>query len=135
MQIDLAVLADAATIDGAGKLNILGIFDRIGAAEFPARHERMCLVFRINASIDEVGEHEVGIAIVSPSGDEVSRMDGMLRIGPQNGGGSIRIPQVVHLDGFVFPEPGSYSIDISLNGEIVESLDLFLSGAGKMAQA
>lgn len=135
MQIDLAVLADAATIDGAGKLNILGIFDRIGAAEFPARHERMCLVFRINASIEEVGEHEVGIAVVGPSGEEVSRMDGALRIGPQKGGGSIRIPQVVHMDGFVFPEPGSYSIDISIDGEIVETINLYLAGGGRMAQA
>ena len=29
MEIDLALLADAATIDAAGKLNILGVFDRI----------------------------------------------------------------------------------------------------------
>ncbi len=26
MEIDLALLADAATIDGSGKLNILGVF-------------------------------------------------------------------------------------------------------------
>ena len=31
MEIDLALLADAATIDGSGKLNILGVFDRISA--------------------------------------------------------------------------------------------------------
>ena len=38
MEIDLALLADAATIDASGKLNILGIFDRIGVTQFPAQH-------------------------------------------------------------------------------------------------
>ena len=33
MDVDLALLADAATIDGAGKLNILGIFDRLHTPE------------------------------------------------------------------------------------------------------
>ena len=33
MEIDLALLADAATVDVSGKLNILGIFDRIAVGE------------------------------------------------------------------------------------------------------
>ena len=35
MEVDLALLADAATIDGSGKLNILGIFDRLTTSAFP----------------------------------------------------------------------------------------------------
>jgi hypothetical protein len=41
MEVDLALLADAATIDGSGKLNILGIFDRLTTSAFPTRHPRL----------------------------------------------------------------------------------------------
>ena len=50
MDVDLALLADAATIDGAGKLNILGIFDRVHTPNFPARHPKMALVLRFLSS-------------------------------------------------------------------------------------
>ena len=51
MDIDLALLADAATIDGSGKLNILGVFDRISASAFPAQHGRMAMVLRFAAGL------------------------------------------------------------------------------------
>ena len=41
MEIDVALLADAATIDAAGKINILGAFDRIEVQGFPAQHPRI----------------------------------------------------------------------------------------------
>ena len=50
MNLDLALTADAATVDSSGKLNVLGIFDHISASEFPARHDRMCLVLRFSAA-------------------------------------------------------------------------------------
>lgn len=135
MHTDLALLADAANIDGSGKLSILGIFDHIAASDFPTRHDRMTLVFRLVASLDEVGTHKIEIAVKGPEGEELSRLDGQLRVGPGRGDGPIRIPQVVHLDGFVFPEPGRYSIDITVDDETVDSVSLTLTDTGRMAQA
>ena len=71
MEIDLALLADAATIDGSGKLNILGIFDRLGTHAFPTRHPRLVLVLRFSAGVHEVGRHDIGIALKAPDGGEV----------------------------------------------------------------
>ena len=61
MEIDLALLADAATVDGSGKLNILGVFDRLTAAHFPAQHGRISLVLRFQATVQDAGRHQIQI--------------------------------------------------------------------------
>lgn len=135
MEIDLALIADAATVDGAGKLNILGVFDHISAREFPARHERMVLVLRFSAGVDEAGKHGVTIAVKDPDGGEVARMDGEIKLAPGRPDGRIRVPQIVHLDGFVFPKAGIYSIQVSLDDETLTTLALRVSEAARVAQA
>jgi len=135
VEIDLALIADAATVDGAGKLNILGVFDHISAREFPARHERMVLVLRFEAGMDEAGRHGVTIAVTDPDGTEVARMDGDIQLAPGRPDGRIRVPQIVHLDGFVFPKPGVYGIEVSVNDQTLTSLALRVSEAARIAQA
>jgi len=135
VEIDLALIADAATVDGSGKLNILGVFDHISAREFPARHERMALVLRFSAGVDAAGSHEVGIAVRSPDGEELARMDGQIQLAPGGAGNRIRVPQIVHLDGFVFPVPGLYSIEISVDESILTTQSLRVSEAPRVAQA
>jgi len=85
MEVDLALLADAATIDGSGKLNILGIFDRIGTGSFPARHPRMVLILRFSATLNETGRHDIGISLKAPDGAELVRVDGEMQLGQDLG--------------------------------------------------
>lgn len=126
MEIDLALLADAATIDGSGKLNVLGVFDRINASEFPARHGRVALVLRFAAGVHESGEHEVEIALRGPRDDEKVHLDGTIQFGPgpMQQGGEIRVPHVLNLDGLVFEEAGRYTFDIEVDGEHLRSIPL-----------
>lgn len=126
MDIDLALLADAATIDGTGKLNILGVFDRITAGSFPARHERMVLVLRFNAGMAEAGAHTVDIRMSAPDGAELVRLDGEMQLSPGRGsaGAAIRVPHVLHLDGMVLPTAGTYAFDVRVDGEHVVSIPL-----------
>lgn len=129
MEIDLALLADAATIDASGKLNILGIFDRIGVAQFPAQHGRVTLVLRFTAGTSEVGPHEVHIRMSDPSGAEVLSLSGEMQLG---GGPSardgIRVPHILNLDGLIFTVPGMYSFDVKVDGEHHVSLPLSVEG-------
>ena len=55
MNVRLAVLADYANVTGDGKLNILGIFDRINLLQIPAVHPQMHLVLRIEAHPSGIG--------------------------------------------------------------------------------
>jgi hypothetical protein len=47
MKILMAFLADEANITQDGKLNVLGVFDRITAGTFPVMHPRMVFAFRV----------------------------------------------------------------------------------------
>jgi|TARA_B110000263_G_C15171882_1_gene447284 hypothetical protein len=137
MEVDLALLADAATIDGSGKLNILGIFDRIGTGSFPARHPRMVLILRFSATLNETGRHDIGISLKAPDGAELVRVDGEMQLGPGPGGvpGMIRVPHVLNLDGLVFPKPGPYAFDVWVDGEHHVSLPLTVYGPETTAEA
>ena len=119
MDIDLALLADAATIDGSGKLNILGVFDRISASAFPAQHGRMAMVLRFAAGLPEAGQHDVGIRLSGPGGEELLRLDGEMQLGPgpRSSGGGVKVPHVLNLDGIVFTRPGRYTFDVTVDGE------------------
>lgn len=129
MDIDLALLADAATVDASGKLNILGVFDRITAAEFPARHGRVALVLRFTAGLDDAGSHEMTLRIKDPSGAELASLSGSIQFGPgpRNTGGRIKVPHVLNLDGIVFEAPGSYSFDVEVDGDHQVSVPLTIA--------
>jgi hypothetical protein len=137
MEVDLALLADAATIDGSGKLNILGIFDRLSTASFPTRHPRLSLVLRFQAGLDDVGKHEVGIALKAPDGKQLVRIDGEMNLapGPRAAGGAVLVPHVLNMDGLVFPVSGRYSFDVRVDGEHHVSIPLTVHGPEGTARA
>jgi len=137
MDVDLALLADAATIDGSGKLNILGIFDRLNTTSFPTRHPRLSMVLRFSAGIDEVGRHQVGISLKGPDGKEVLRIDGEMNLapGPSSAGGAVLVPHVLNMDGLIFPVPGRYAFDVKVDGEHHVSIPLMVHGPESSAMA
>jgi Family of unknown function (DUF6941) len=139
MEIDLALLADAATVDSAGKLNILGIFDRLTAGHFPAQHGRISLVLRFQATVQDAGRHQIQISFADPAGSELVGLNGEIQIGagPQAAETGVRVPQVLNLDGVVFPTAGRYSFDVRIDGEHHVSIPLTVAGppATGIAQA
>ena len=137
MDVDMALLADAATIDGSGKLNILGIFDRLTTTSFPTRHPSLSLVLRFSAGIDEVGRHQVTILLKGPDGKEVVRIDGEMNLapGPSSAGGAVLVPHVLNMDGLVFPVPGRYAFDVRVDGEHHVSIALSVHGPESSARA
>jgi hypothetical protein len=128
MELDFGLLADAATVDGSGKLNVLGVFDRIQARDYPIRHGRISLVLRFSAGLSEAGGHQVEIRLRGPSGEEVLRLDGRLDLsgGAREAEEGIKVPHVLNLDGITFPEPGTYYFDIACDGNSLLSIPLRL---------
>lgn len=137
MEVDLALLADAATIDGSGKLNILGIFDRLTTSAFPTRHPRLSLVLRFSAGVQEVGKHEVAITLKGPEGKQLVRIDGEMNLapGPSGTGGAVLVPHILNMDGLIFPAPGRYAFDVRVDGEHHVSIPLTVLGPESSARA
>jgi hypothetical protein len=136
MEVDLALLADAATIDGSGKLNILGIFDRLTTSAFPTRHPRLSLVLRFAAGIQELGKHDVGIVLKAPDGKQLVRIDGEMNLSPGPwAGGVVLVPHVLNMDGLVFPVAGRYFFDVRVDKEHQVSIPLNVHGPEGTARA
>lgn len=137
MEVDLALLADAATIDASGKLNILGVFDRLGGMGLPLRHPRMAMVLRFTAGLQEAGRHVVEITLKDPDGEELVRVDGEMHLapGPHALGGGVRVPHILNMDGLVFPKAGRYAFDVRVDDEHHVTIPLAVASGSAGAEA
>jgi len=135
VEIDLALTADAATIDGSGKLNLLGIFDQISVQQFPARHGRLALVLRFLGGAGDAGTHNLSITLASPGGEQLLSLNGELNVRPGRGSlqTGIRVPHVINIDGIVFKEQGIHTFDIVVNGRHKATLPLTIAKRSRMA--
>lgn len=129
MNLDFAFIADAATVQPGGKINSLGIFDRIRVPEFPVRHGRIALVMRLATTAPDAGEHKAVIRLMGPEGEQVLSLDGNLQVGAATGpdpDAVTRIPHVLNLDRIVFKTPGHYKFEVVIDGDLAGSVPLIL---------
>src|SRR5438132_11369108 len=71
MKVEIFTLCDAATVDAAGKLNILGSFDRLSAKEVPVMHPQCALAIKLRFERVEECQKRIRIAFVNPDGASV----------------------------------------------------------------
>ena len=118
MNVALAVVCDHALIDQAGKLSVIGIFERIWVERFPAVHPRLHLVLRLKGRRTEIGDHPIVIRLLDPEGHEVLRGDGAVQIGePPAGVLEVEAGAVLAFD-VPLERPGTYQFEISVDGQI-----------------
>lgn len=116
MNVALAVVCDHALIDQAGKLSVIGIFERIWVERFPAVHTRLHLVLRLKGRRTEIGDHPVEIVLHDPDGHEVLRGDGLVQIGePPAGVTEVEAGAVLAFD-VPLDRPGVYNFNIAVDG-------------------
>ena len=127
MEIKTAVLADTANVSQEGKLNIMGIFNRIHSESFPVTWPCMALVVRLEAHSSEVGSHEITIQITDEDGGKLAKIQGDLDIG---GGDDPEDPPHGHIilpiQNAKFFKPGVYSFDILIDGRYEDSARLLV---------
>lgn len=111
----MAILADEANVSQEGKLNVLGIFDRIAAAGFPTVHPKMVFVFRVQAEFGDSGQlFPVHVRLMDEDGETLFEATGELgapRVGP---GEFLSSNQVFALVGTRFPRAGSYKFVVNV---------------------
>ncbi|MGE0439750.1 MAG: hypothetical protein AB7L66_14365 [Gemmatimonadales bacterium] len=114
MHVDFAVLADYALIDQQGKLSVLGIFQHVWVASFPAVHPRTHLVIRVKGRRTEIGEHGIRIRFVDDEGKELMGGEGTVQFGePPAGITEVEAGAVLVFD-VPLPKAGSYAFEIIL---------------------
>ena len=127
MNIEVFSLCDAATVDVAGKLNVLGAFDTIWTGKLPMVYPQCALALRIRFESIEKGEHRVAVNFVD--------LDGKPVIPAAQGSINIQFPDeqrsgsanlVLNLQMLKLESHGEYSIDLAMDGRKEASLPLFV---------
>src|SRR5262245_18577172 len=126
MNVTLAVLADYANVTGDGKLNILGIFDRMNVASLPAVHPQMNLVLRIEAHSAELDRsHPVEIRLHDPDGQTIFEVKG--EILPQGAPGqTISTNQILRLNNLQLSKTGDYTFIVFVNNDLKAEIPLLV---------
>ena len=116
MNIPMAFLADEANISQEGKLNVMGIFDRIVAEVFPVSHPRMVFAFRVTAEFADGGR---GFPVVVRLLDDVDTVmfEAAGEINPPivPPGEFSTANQVFTLVGVHFPRAGVYRFVVTID--------------------
>jgi hypothetical protein len=109
MHIPMAVLADEANVSQEGKLNVMGVFDRIAAASYPTVHPKMVYVFRVQAGYADSGRtFPVRVRLVDEDGGVLFESAGDL-VPPEVPPGEVASANhIFALVGIGFRRPGQY---------------------------
>src|SRR5688572_2030405 len=112
VQVKLAVLADYANVTGDGKLNILGIFDRINLVQVPAVHPQMHLILRLEAhAAERERAQKIEIRLHDPEGHTIFEVNGDI---VPHGDGALPIStnQILTLNNLQLEKIGAYKFVI-----------------------
>ena len=125
MNVQVAVLCDAATQDSSSKLNILGAFDTIFASQMPAVQLQCAVALRATFTADDEGPHQLALNFINADGRSI--------MPPIEIPLTIRLPEDTHflslnfpinIQQLQFPAAGLYSVDIRLDGKSQASIPL-----------
>ena len=120
MRTTLKAVCDKAFYSENKKLNLIGIFHKLSAKNFPAIHPTMSLVFSLDKEEEKKGEYNYYIDIESPSGNKIfdtSNTNQKLQIN-SNGKGSI----IANIIAMKLTEEGKYTATLHI-GEFSDSVE------------
>lgn len=111
----MALLADEANVSQEGKLNVMGVFDRIAATAFPTIHPKMVFVFRVQAEYADSGQqYPVRARLMDEDGGVLFEATGDIvppRVAP---GEFVTANQIFTLVGVRLPQPGNYKFVVNV---------------------
>lgn len=124
MHVKLALLADYANVTGEGKLNILGIFDRITVQQLPVVHPQMHLILRLEAhSTERNRTHNIEIRLHDPDGETVFEVKG--DIVPQGSSVlSTSTNQILTLNNLQLEKTGGYNFVVFVDNDLKAEIPL-----------
>jgi hypothetical protein len=125
MEVNLAVLADYANVSREGKLNIMGIFDRIFTRQLPGQFPPMQVVIRLDAHYAEMGrEHTIQIQLRDPDGETVFDINGNFTPVGGEAGEIAPLNHIISLGNLPLQKAGGHSVVIWVDGDLKKEIGL-----------
>lgn len=127
MKVDIFTLCDFANVDAAGKMNIIGSFDRMNAMIVPVVHPLCCLAIKIRFERLEEGLKRLRIAFIDADGRQVMGVETQAQVLFPTGQASASWPFVIVMPQLLLSNFGEYLIDLAVDGRQEASILLFVS--------
>ena len=128
MEVEIFTLCDAATVDAAGKLNILGSFDRLNARQAPVTHPQCALAIKLRFQRVEEGQKRIRITFLDPDGAAVMpTIDAATDVRFSGNESSVTVSLALGIHQLKVPRFDEYSIDLAINDRHEVSIPLFVS--------
>ena len=114
---------DAALSQGVadGRVSLQRVFFDLYADRFPAGFDRMTVA---NFWTGGEGAYRTAVRLVGPGGEEVARGEAELTF-PE---GAVTVAQLVYFPGLALPGPGTYTVEVLLDGAPVHAYGLVVVG-------
>ena len=123
MELRYALLAHFANVTQEGNLNVMGIFDRLFAPQFPAVHRQLYLVTCMATDPEDEGQtRQLEIQLIDADGNVLTELKGEINFGI----GKQVFNQLHLFQDLQFPAAGSYQFNIFFDGHPVKTIDLEL---------
>ncbi len=113
MEVALALLADYANVTKEGKLNLLGLFDRINASNLPWTHPQMQLVLSLEATPAEWdSSKKVEIKLLDADGNTKFTISSELKVPRGQSGRNVVINSIIAINNLRFDTEGDYAFHV-----------------------
>jgi hypothetical protein len=135
MKLEIFTLCDAAN-DSAGKLNMLGAFDRVRSPHAPFVLPHCAVVARLRFHRIEEGNHTLRVIFADEDGHSVlAPVEGQVTVRFPEGAPSVAINLIMGINGFKLESFGEYTVDLALDGIHLGSSPLYFERVGENQQA
>lgn len=135
MEVGLAVLADSANVSREGKLNILGIFDRVMIRQLPGQLPPMHLVLRLEARPSDLGtEHTVQVRLAGPGGQAIFDINGTFTPRGRNADRTVAVNHIINFGPVPLQHAGPHQVLIRVDDELVREIPLLVVQAPRPPQ-
>ena len=125
MNVQVAVLCDAATQDSSSKLNLLGVFDTIYAPQLPAVQPQCAVALRVAFATGDEGQHKLTLNFINADGHSIMpAMEIPVAVVLPADAHFLSLNFVVNIQQLRFPGAGLYSVDVSADGRSLASIPL-----------
>ena len=124
MELTLLLIADYANTTADGKLNVMGIFESITAASFPATHSEMYLITRFTAGPAEYGRtFKMDVKLINEDASQELVNFAIENMVPRaQNGQDAHLNHLLRLNNVTFPAPGFYEFSVLVDNDLKGTL-------------
>lgn len=128
------VLAELAREGLNGKVDLLGVFDRVTTKTVPVRHPHSVLAMLLVCdATDDIGKHGFRLTLKAPDGAVVSEFSGEVILSPVESGWAGAGRLLVTFQNLPLPQMGLYAFELTIGSEVISRQPLTVVQAETVA--